>query len=86
MEDDGDRAKLLTFAELFEQWLDGVTPEMAASQIGISKRTARYWYNGDSLPPQTKLPLLARAFGFPLANLREIVGADRQARRKPEHL
>lgn len=82
MDEAENRAKLLTFAELFATWLDGVTPEAAASQIGVSRRTARYWFNGDSLPPQTKLPFLARAFGFPLASLREIVDADREARRK----
>lgn len=51
----------------------GLTREQVCVAIGRSARTVELWERGLTVPPNTVGPLLARALGCTVAELREVV-------------
>lgn len=73
-----------TFASLFAGWMQrrGLkTPTQAAPVFGCAVSTAYEYLNGTSLPPASRVALVARIMDVPERSLRRAIDRERSARK-----
>ncbi len=62
------------------RWIAGRSGQEAARLLSVSPSTVHYWLSGESLPPDTRIPLVASVLGVGEAKLRQVVERDRANR------
>lgn len=72
-----------TFSDLFAAWMrrQGFkTAKEAAPAFGCAVSSAYSYATGQSLPPSTRIPAIARTLGIPERRLRKVIEHDRKAK------
>jgi hypothetical protein len=73
----------MSFAKVLAQWMEKEGHKHAfeiAGVLGCAVSTAYEYVNGDRLPPNTRIPALARVLGIPERRLKQVITADRAHR------
>lgn len=70
----------MSFAKVLTQWMErnGYRhPKSIAPILGCSVATAYAYWNGESLPPGTRIPAIARALGLSERRLKQVIAIER---------
>jgi hypothetical protein len=72
------------FSQVYKRFCDsrGITAYKAAPLVGVSVATSYLYFCGQSLPPASRIPLLAERLGVSAKRLQEVVTAERAKNRK----